>query len=680
MSENKEQQVHKFKASIELLQPLSAIGDAAVQLGYHSLVESDEMFYSGVYKAKQVVVPAMDILAITGARELTKAIQREFNETALAGNRIYDLVHAGKLSVMDLREPMDLSEKLKSMGGLHRLTIAQIMKYRDTAYDFLLFQQGVLSNEKIQEYLTPKMREHIASKDFFSLGRKNTNDLLKAYIKASDNDVLKNIRVTSLSKKDIAKLIKTRNKNGLTDQEVSALRLLAKQMRYRESRIHVGRLLNVKRRIELASSYAYKGDGNANSGVQTVATTIQISRAVFSVARFGLRAGVVSASFAGKYTGVSYLLAKLNHVQKVKTEQLAQKAKEAIKSTEAYQKVEDTKKAVKEGIEKNRGVQKYKELQKKASGKAKVIGKKKRQVMRAARSTGRHLKRGKDIVFAPLHLVGKMISGLRTVFMKFKLTILGALAIVAAVVLILVLLVNALLSVFQTETEAALTMILVEDETYVSTMVSVLLEKEEERLEAARDMVDGEPQNNVVNDGHTISGYGYVGSDGTLVNDSTIQYVNSEGEVVPYGTNTIKDAIAIAYVITGGDFDGAPDAAEALISDLWELMHPEITYEESDIFLCPDGCETETYACEDVDCDCETGEHTESVCYGHKIITVSLPVLSVDDITNGNIIPAGSGKLYQSYVNSFEGWTEDTIEWVNLLLSGDWMTLYHVNP
>ena len=80
MSENKEQQVHKFKASIELLQPLSAIGDAAVQLGYRSLVESDEMFYSGVYKAKQVVVPAMDILAITGARELTKAIQREFNE------------------------------------------------------------------------------------------------------------------------------------------------------------------------------------------------------------------------------------------------------------------------------------------------------------------------------------------------------------------------------------------------------------------------------------------------------------------------------------------------------------------------------------------------------------------------------------------------------------------------
>ena len=83
-------------------------------------------------------------------------------------------------------------------------------------------------------------------------------------------------------------------------------------MKYRESRIHIGKILNIKRRVELLSAYSYRVDGNISAGLEQMVYTAQIVHGAYAVGKFGLKAGIVSASFVGKYTGVSFLLQKMN--------------------------------------------------------------------------------------------------------------------------------------------------------------------------------------------------------------------------------------------------------------------------------------------------------------------------------------------------------------------------------
>lgn len=99
----------------------------------------------------------------------------------------------------------------------------------------------------------------------------------------------------------------------------------------------------------------------------------------------------------------------------------------------------------------------------------------------------------------------------------------------------------------------------------------------------AETIISGTPQNTAVLEGHTISKYGHPNESGNWVGGSKIIYLDGNGNVILNGMNNIKDCIVMAYVIMDGDFDSNEVVRNDLITDLWETMNLQVTYEESDI-------------------------------------------------------------------------------------------------
>ena len=74
------------------------------------------------------------------------------------------------------------------------------------------------------------------------------------------------------------------------------------------------------------------------------------------------------------------------------------------------------------------------------------------------------------------------------------------------------------------------------------------------------------------------------------------------------------------------------------------------------------------------------GGHNITVCYGHRDLTVYVPVISMEEIFRSGEMPAAQGKAYQTYLQEFEGWTGENIEWAESLYQSDWHELYGVDP
>lgn len=84
MSENekavKQPKPHRFKQGINVVQPISSVGDIAYQSAKREIEDSDEDFRGGLQEVKKYGMPAMDALAIAGAKELSKSIKVEFKQ------------------------------------------------------------------------------------------------------------------------------------------------------------------------------------------------------------------------------------------------------------------------------------------------------------------------------------------------------------------------------------------------------------------------------------------------------------------------------------------------------------------------------------------------------------------------------------------------------------------------
>lgn len=744
-----EEKPHQFKQGIDVIRPVSGVGDASVQAVKRKVEESDEKYQSGVQEAKKYVPPVLDAVAVVGAKELSKGIKAELNKLDLASGQVFDLIWDGKLSMVDLTDKKILKEQLDKIESLSAFQKRQIVKFRETAYDLMVVKDALEKRVGRSPDLEKALADHLKSRNFFNLRQQKTNELLKEYFKSSNNDVLKNVNPASMSEKKIRKLLKTKERNGFSDTDCAVIRLARRQMKYRESRIKIGRLLNIKRRIEMLKAYSYQADSTAAAGLESMAQTVQILHAIYAVGKFGLKAGVMTASFVGKYTGASYLLHKLGKIQREKTARLASKAKEAVKNSKPYlatgKKVGEIKAKVSEKLNQNSAVRKYKKMREKVQEKAKAVAKKVNRMKAAAKAAGKNLKLGKDILFTPFRLLGKGISAVFGFWGKVKIVLLATTGIILIAFLIVVVLVNAILSIFQTESNAALNAILTDNESFVSQMTATLQVKADAKRQDALNIAEGTSQDPNVLEGHSISKYGHPDADGGWVKGTKIVYVDSDSNVILNGTNNIKEAIVLAYVIMEGDFDGNTGARDALILDLWELMNPDVTYAESDIYTCPYGCDSFDYECNDsgdyttmssyqtdgvgfygdikeysayadsyeASCDgCKDADnkpvdhgstsgtgaasgptgcsnysveyscsgHSVTVCYGHKDVEVYVPVLSMEEMFVSGSLPDASGKSYKTYLNSFEGWTADNLEWATLLVNTDWFELYGVDP
>lgn len=613
MSENekavKQQKPHRFKQGINVVQPISSVGDIVYQSAKREIEDSDEDFRGGLQEVKKYVMPAMDALAIAGAKELSKSIKVDFNEATIACIKAKELLSDGSLSMVDLADKKLLKERLKGLEGLSAFKKKQIRKHRMAIYDLVQVKSAIEKDLKLEEHLEKTLLKHLKSDDFFDLRQQKTNELLKYYFKTNKNDVLKNVNPASMQEKQLKKLLKSADRNGFTEVDMSAIRIAGRQMKYRESRIKIGRLLNIKRRIEMISAYSYQVDGTVGAGLQNMAYASQVVHAVYSVGKFGLKAGIVSASFVAKYTGASYLLQRLNQIRKEKSDQMMQKAKEAIENTKAYQeahrrydevrnKINATKESVGNKLNQNETVQKYKEIQKQTREKAKAVAKKANQTKAAAKSAKRTAQQGANIVLKPIRFIGKGINAFRVFTNKVKLVLFAAVGIVIAVFLILILLLNSVLSVSQTETSVALSTILTSDEDFVSDMTAELKPKVEAKRQEAENIAKGSPINPAVLEGHTITKYGYPSGAGSWTDGAKVVCVDGNGNVLAAKQNNIKDCLAMAYVIMDGDFDSNTTARDDLIKNLWELMNPEITYKESEIYTCPYGCDSFSYHCD----------------------------------------------------------------------------------
>lgn len=230
-----------------MIQPMSGVGNVLVQTVRHKVEDSDEHYQSGVRETKEYVAPVLDAVAVVGAKELSKGIKAELNKIDIASGQVFELIRKSELSMVNLADKKLLKEQLDKIESFSAFQKKQIVKFRETAYDLTMVRDALEKRVGASLDLEKPLKDHLRSREFFDLRQQKTNELLKAYFRSSNNDVLKNVNPASMSEKRIKKLLKTKEKNGFTDTDCAAIRLARRQMRYRESRIKIGRLLNIRR-------------------------------------------------------------------------------------------------------------------------------------------------------------------------------------------------------------------------------------------------------------------------------------------------------------------------------------------------------------------------------------------------------------------------------------------------
>lgn len=708
-------QLQRYKKPIDLAGPISLVGEAAVNYGGRQVEQADDKYLSGLQTVRRYTAPELDAVALAAAKEMAVSMKAELNQITLTAYQTERLIGQGKLAMADLGDKNFLKDKLEQIEVLSAFERRKIVKYRRETHDFITVKEALLERNKRRNGLDEKERGHLVSRDYFDLGDRRTNELLKTYFKTTDNNVLKSVNPASLDEKQIKRLIKSGAKNGFTMQDEAALRLAERQIRNRAVRIKTGRMVNIKKRLETLKTYVCRIDGNTEAGIQNIVYTAQVTQAGYAVTKLGLKAGIVTASFSAKYTGTAYLLAILNRIRKKKTAQAAQAVKAAVKGSMLYQRARNKKEAVKAWLGEKPSVQKVKEARKVVRERGKAAAAKGRRVKAVAKAARRRLQQGGNVVFGPLRLVGRVVYSFREAMGKLKMAEMVVAGIVIAAFVIFVVLINAMLSICRAETETAMSVIMTEDDFYIAAVTAALQKREADRSgEAERIILEG-PQNSRVYGGQALSRYGHPDGAGGWVEGGSLIYVDGSGNRLLMGTNNSKDVIVAAYIVMDAGFDEDKRARDDLILDMWHMMNPAIEAEESDIYCCSAGCGCFSYSC-DSDADYEAMErlqsegahfygeigecpeeraesglprgsrrqacsgHSVSVCYGHRDITVSIPVLSLEDIFQSGELPSAQGKSYAGYIQGFEGWTEENIEWVRSLYNMDWFDLYGTDP
>lgn len=710
MGEKKEKR-HEFRQGIEIGQTAAGLGEVSMQVVRHKVEDADDNYRAGAKEAIKYVMPAMDAAALLAAKEMSKGIRAELNQIRDTSGLVYDLVGKGKLSVSDLSDPTQLKKKLDGMESVGGYDRKQICRYRETIYDALILKAAL---EKKRALVTEEpLKIHLQSKEFFDLGNRKTHELLKGYFKTNGNDVLQQVNPASMSGKRIRKLMKTSEKNGFSDLDMAALRLVSRQITYRQSRMQAGRLLNVKRRVEMLGTYSERMDGTAGEGIQQVINTARVMQAAYAVGKFGLKSGVVSVSFLAKYTGAEYLLHKLNRYRQGKGELIRKKAEAVMKESRAYrsaatkageirERAKELQNSTRQKLEQNAGVQRYKKVQALAANRAKETARKVNRRKAAARAARRRISHGKDRVLSPVRMLGRGFHRIRSVFSKMRMALAAAAGIAVCVFLVLILLLNQILTVFETQSEAACSVILTNDEQVVPDLIAMLLKKVEERKAEAEHFAANAPQNPEVYAGHNISKYGHPDSSGAWTGESKVTYQDGSGNTLVGGMNNIRDCLAMAYVIMDGDFDSNPAARDDLVLDLWEMMNPKVTFQESGVYTCPSGCSSFSY-CRSSKEDYETmadyraegvgfygniksydkndsRRYSVRVCFGHKDVEVFVTVIIMEEMFTTGSLPKADGKTYEAFLKPFSGWNEDSMDWARTLASNDWNDLYGMDP
>lgn len=506
--------VHQFRKHIDIVHPLSMVGEAAADYGVRQVEQSDDKYSAGIHEAKKYSAPVMEAVALAAAKEMAAGMKAEASQIAVTAYQAERLVRDGKVSMADFGDKNILKEKLKQAEKLSGFDRRKMVRFRQCAHDMLLVKNTLESGEQFGRLMDKGEKEHLASRDFFDLGSKKTNDLLKLYFKASQNDVLRSVSPAALDEKQIKQLRKTGLRNGFSTQDEAALRLVERQIKNRAARIRVGRMVDIRKRVERLTSYAVRMDEDAGVGLQNAFYAAQVAQAGYAVAKFGLEAGIVTASFAGRYTGVSCLLHGLNRARQRKTEQAVQAVKQKIRGSKPYQVAAQKRDAAKRKLDEKPAVQKFKEIQKKAGEKRRAAARKISRTKAAARAAGRRVNQGVNVVLSPVRFAGRVFHFFGGGLGRIRLFCMAVAGACVVFFLLLVVLVDAVLSACRTEAETAFTYIMTEDEGFISEVTVLLQGKADGRQLEAETAVSGSPEASYVHGGRQIIRYGCPDGEG----------------------------------------------------------------------------------------------------------------------------------------------------------------------
>lgn len=730
--EKKEENLHAFSQSVNYAAPLEMGGNTAIQYLKSTVKGADSNFSKGTTEIKKYVTPAVETAVIIGMQSSLMAELNSLSKEASAIGNTVDLIKNGKLSANDLTLTQgEIKGILRNIEGIKVSDIAGMAINASTTHDFLVFQNRMKQELGSNDLL----KVHMESKDFFSLNNKNTNDILNKYFKKADSDVLRNVNVQGLSQKELKRLLKWGKKNGFSKTDESALRLKIRQKSIVEKRKKLGdkRIGLLKKHIKKIGNVIVRADENFSSGMNAFSKVSSVARGSFSVTRFGFR-------LWKKHTISGRLATKVANFTKAKAKQAAIHAgKGAVNAGKAIHRAAANSRVGKAAASVGQkatapAVNAYKAAAKIASQAAKAISQTKaaqtaaaiaRATGRVGAVAGRFLGTGAHLALTPFRAVNRLVQGFLNIAKKV--------AVVAGAIIIgdllLISLIGGISSMFASVTEAASTVILTDEEDFISKASNRLQQYLDEQKAEAEAIGKGVPQNPVVFHSHTIDRYGHPSEDG-WVDGYKFYYKDSDGNIKPSASNNIKDVLVLAYIMMDGDFDTNTSARDDLIDDLWSIMNPALTWEESSIYTCADGCDTFDYECDSesdysemddmesegvgfygaiaaqTDEGCQSREieetvddgdgeshtvtrieyycdgHSVDVCYGHKDISIYFTTYYMQDMFDGKIsMPNGSS--YASYIAEFEsfgGWNEDAIEWAKNLFGNNWYDAYGFDP
>ena len=100
---------------------------------------------------------------------------------------------------------------------LPKESVHRIIRGRKDSYDLMVTQASLVDLDMRKQILEPKQREHLNSKQFFDMRKKETHELVALYFKNSKNEVLLKTDIMNLSVKDSKKLERSAKKNGSVD-------------------------------------------------------------------------------------------------------------------------------------------------------------------------------------------------------------------------------------------------------------------------------------------------------------------------------------------------------------------------------------------------------------------------------------------------------------------------------
>ena len=151
---------------------------------------------------------------------------------------------------------------------------------------------------------------------------------------------------------------------------------------------------------------------------------------------------------------------------------------------------------------------------------------------------------------------------------------------------------------------AILGSVIADDEENIQAWVNELRTHQTAQDDEIINLVNGSPEGKDL-EGNTISSYGMPethGPNGEIsyaTEGYKIIYLDANGNEILKADNS-KDILSFLAVYLQQDFDLGDGYVSGMIKELFDVTHPEIEKEESDIYTCDYGCKTITYHCNEL--------------------------------------------------------------------------------